>query len=234
MRTQDTIAGLERMAEQAPAMRIGDAERSAVVEELSRHAAQGRLDMDELEERLGAVYGAKTAPELVAVLAGLRAAPPPRWPSQGAARTCAQRSAARAASASSPVGLAADSRPRRAQHHSTWVRAVGGLLAIGLGHWAGLALLDAAALWGVLVLTRSRAITVLSVLGLLGGHNSVGGWGHLVPVVFVMLVLLHRLGTVHNKSQTSPERREMRDQRQPGLRCRASTAMEGTTVPLAS
>jgi hypothetical protein len=40
-----------------------------------------RLDMDELEERLGAVYGAKTAPELVEALVGLRAAQPPMWSS---------------------------------------------------------------------------------------------------------------------------------------------------------
>jgi hypothetical protein len=191
MSTQGTIAQVERMAEQAPAMRIGDAERWAVAEELSRHTAQGRLDMDELEERLGAVYGAKTAPELVAVLAGLRAATPPLWPSQGASHTGAQRTVPCAAWA---PRADATPPPRRARHRSTWVRAVGGLLAIGLGHWAGLALVDAAALWGVLILTRSRAITVLSVLGLLGGHNSVGGWGHFVPIALALLVLLHRLG----------------------------------------
>ncbi len=94
MRARDPIAEVERMAEKAPAMRIGDAERSAVVAELSRNTAQGRLDMDELEERLGAVYGAKTAPELVAALVGLRAPQPPIWPSQSVARTGAQRTAA--------------------------------------------------------------------------------------------------------------------------------------------
>ncbi len=91
------------------------------------------------------------------------------------------------------------------------MRAVGGLLAIGLGHWAGLALVDAAALWGVLVLTRSRAITVVSVLGLLGGHNSVGGWGHLVPIVFVLLVLLHRLDKAHQQNLASPKEKAITD-----------------------
>jgi hypothetical protein len=89
------------------------------------------------------------------------------------------------------------------------VRAVGGLLAIALGHWAGLASVDAVALWGVLVLTRSRAITVLSVLGLLGGHNSVGGWGHLVPIVFVLLVLLHRLDKAQQQKLASTNGKEV-------------------------
>ncbi len=203
MRTQDPIAEVERMAEQAPAMRIGDAERSAVVAELSRHTSEGRLDMEELEERLGVVYGAKTAPELMSVLVGLRSVPAPMWPSEGAARAGTQRKAVGAASVPSAVAVAATPRARRAQHGSMSVRAVGGVLAIGLGHWAGLGLVDAAALWGVLVLTRSRAITVLSVLGLLGGHNSVGGWGHLVPIVFVLLVLLHRLDKAHQQNLTS-------------------------------
>jgi len=139
------------------------------------------------------------APELVAALVGLRAVQPSMWPSQGADRAGAQRPAACAAWAPSLVAAATTPRARRAQHRSAWVRAVGGLLAIGLGHWAGLALVDAAALWGVLVLTRSRALTVLSVLGLLGGHNSVGGWGHLVPIVLVLLVLLHRLDKAHQQ-----------------------------------
>ncbi len=211
MRTQDPIAEVERMAEQAPAMRIGDAERSAVVAELSRHTAQGRLDIDELEERLGTVYGARTAPQLVAALVGLRAGQPPMRPSQGVARAGAQRTAACAASVPSAIAVAPTPRAPRARHRSAWVRAVGGLLAIGLGHWAGLGLVDAAALWGVLVLTRSRAITVVSVLGLLGGHNSVGGWGHLVPIVFVLLVLLHRLDKAHQQNLTASKGKAITD-----------------------
>jgi hypothetical protein len=157
------------------------------------------------------VYGAKTAPELVATLVGLRAGQPPTWPSQGVARAGAQRKAAGAASVPSAVAIAAGPRAQRARHGSTWVRAVGGLLAIGLGHWAGLGLVDAAALWGVLVLTRSRAITVLSVLGLLGGHNSVGGWGHLVPILFVLLVLLHRLDNAHQQNLTASKGKAITD-----------------------
>jgi hypothetical protein len=74
-----------------------------------------------------------------------------------------------------------------------------------------MALVDAAALWGVLVLTRSRAVMVLSVLALLGGHNSVGGWGHLVPIVFVLLVSLHRLDKAHQQNLASPKRKEVTD-----------------------
>ena len=39
-----------------------------MVEELRRHAVAGRLDLDELEARAEAAYGAKTVGELVAVL----------------------------------------------------------------------------------------------------------------------------------------------------------------------
>jgi hypothetical protein len=78
------------------------------------------------------------------------------------------------------------------------------MLALSLGHWAGLGFVDAAALRGVLVVTRSRALTLLSVLGLLGGHDSVGGWGYLVPIVLLSLVLLHRLDKVHKQSLTGP------------------------------
>jgi hypothetical protein len=56
-------------------------------------------------------------------------------------------------------------------------------------------------------LTRSRAVTVLAVLGLLGGHNSVSGWGHFVPIVFLLLVLLHHLDKAHEQKPTSSKRK---------------------------
>jgi hypothetical protein len=54
-----------------PALRIGHAERDAVIADLQTHTAAGRLDLDELGERIGQVYEARTAPELAAIMADL-------------------------------------------------------------------------------------------------------------------------------------------------------------------
>jgi len=51
--------------------RISDAERHQVVEHLQRAAGDGRLEVDELEERLEATWAAKTYADLVPVLADL-------------------------------------------------------------------------------------------------------------------------------------------------------------------
>ena len=45
-------------------MRASEAEREAVVTELRRHAAAGRLDVEELEERVGAAFAARTREQL--------------------------------------------------------------------------------------------------------------------------------------------------------------------------
>jgi hypothetical protein len=47
-----------------PSVRIGTAEREAAASALSEHFAAGRLDQDELEERLDRAYAAKTASDL--------------------------------------------------------------------------------------------------------------------------------------------------------------------------
>ncbi|GAA1502961.1 DUF1707 domain-containing protein [Sphaerisporangium rubeum] len=52
-------------------LRVGDAERDAVMTALREHFAQGRLTHDELDERLGATLAARTAGELRQVLADL-------------------------------------------------------------------------------------------------------------------------------------------------------------------
>jgi hypothetical protein len=67
----------------APAQRASDAEREAVAERLRDAAGDGRLDPDELEERLEAAYSARTHGELVPLTSDLpeRApAPPGREP----------------------------------------------------------------------------------------------------------------------------------------------------------
>jgi hypothetical protein len=52
-------------------MRASDAERSATAELLRRHHAEGRLDVDELEQRLERCYAAKTRGELDALTTDL-------------------------------------------------------------------------------------------------------------------------------------------------------------------
>ncbi len=58
-------------------MRASDSDREAVVEELRRHHAEGRLAVDELQERVGTAYQAKTVGELASVVGDLPAPPPP-------------------------------------------------------------------------------------------------------------------------------------------------------------
>ena len=52
-------------------MRLSDADRERLVEALGRHAAEGRLEVDELEQRVAAVYKAQSREEAAAALADL-------------------------------------------------------------------------------------------------------------------------------------------------------------------
>jgi hypothetical protein len=64
-------------------VRVSDREREAVADTLREHAAEGRLDPEELEERLTAAYAARTRRDLEGLTTDLpqRAAPPPPQPS---------------------------------------------------------------------------------------------------------------------------------------------------------
>jgi hypothetical protein len=55
----------------ASVVRLGDEEREYLFERLSRHAAEGRLDVAELERRVEAVTAAETHEQAAAVLADL-------------------------------------------------------------------------------------------------------------------------------------------------------------------
>src|SRR3954471_3820293 len=74
-------------------LRASDAERERVAETLRRHHLDGRLDTDELQERLERAYAARTTGELAPLLADLPAQPrrPP-----GRARAGARPAAVRA------------------------------------------------------------------------------------------------------------------------------------------
>jgi Domain of unknown function (DUF1707) len=54
-----------------PSQRASDAEREAVVERLRHAAAEGRLDTDELSERVERAYGAQTSADLEPLTADL-------------------------------------------------------------------------------------------------------------------------------------------------------------------
>jgi hypothetical protein len=66
----------------SPSLRASDADRERVAGALRRHHLDGRLDTDELQERLGACYAARTLDALEPLLADLpgerRPAPRPR------------------------------------------------------------------------------------------------------------------------------------------------------------
>lgn len=59
-------------------LRVSDAERDAVAEELARHLQDGRLDATEFDERAGHAVTARTRGDLDRLLADL----PPRTPEQ--------------------------------------------------------------------------------------------------------------------------------------------------------
>jgi hypothetical protein len=59
---------------QDPALRASDAERETAVTLLREHGAAGRLDVDELEQRVGAAYEARTRGDLAALLDDLPSA----------------------------------------------------------------------------------------------------------------------------------------------------------------
>jgi hypothetical protein len=78
-RYRDIETSAEPPATRGP-VRVGDAERERVVELLRQHAAAGRLEPDELEQRVESAYGARYGSDLQAVLAELPAEREPRRP----------------------------------------------------------------------------------------------------------------------------------------------------------
>jgi len=70
-----------------PVLRVGDAERQAVVARLQSALDEGRLDLHEFDERAGKAYAAKTQADLAPLTADLPAQPgnTPRPPVRGGA-----------------------------------------------------------------------------------------------------------------------------------------------------
>jgi len=68
-----------------PGLRASDEDRESTVSQLREHGTAGRLDVDELEQRSGSAYAARTHGELADLLADLpgqvvrRSSTPRRW-----------------------------------------------------------------------------------------------------------------------------------------------------------
>jgi hypothetical protein len=60
-----------------PRMRAGDADRQRVVEQLGKHFADGRLDVDEFDERVGSAHAVVYLDQIPPLLADLPAEPAP-------------------------------------------------------------------------------------------------------------------------------------------------------------
>lgn len=94
-------------------LRISDEDRHKVAEVLRQAAGEGRIDLDELDERLGATYNAKTYGDLVPITADLPVrttgslpAPPPSVPP--AVRPAASQPAVPAATYQSSMSFMGD------------------------------------------------------------------------------------------------------------------------------
>lgn len=128
---------------------ISDRERDQYVKDLTRHCGDGRLTLDELEERVGEVFAATTRAELGHALREL-----PRFP--GGATDQRRTARARpAAPAAGPVATAPARRTRSAPAHRRGPVCMGKppavLLAISIvmlltAHWIAAAVLFAIAL----------------------------------------------------------------------------------------
>src|SRR2546423_13838565 len=66
--------------DRTPELRASNADRERVAEILRTAAAEGRIDLDELDERLGAVYAARTYADLVPLTRDLPVAAHPAPP----------------------------------------------------------------------------------------------------------------------------------------------------------
>jgi class 3 adenylate cyclase len=135
------------MAE-AGGVRIGDAERQAVIDLLRQHTGEGRLTLDEFAERAGEVYAARTREELEAVLADLPEGVRPDPPSSPLGAPTRAPSAAPAPSPSSPQATPPQGMPARrgGMPRRRFIAVMSGSEAKGA--WRAPAQITAFAFWG--------------------------------------------------------------------------------------
>ena len=121
-----------------PAIRAADVDRERVVEQLRRAHDEGRLDLDEFDERVAATWAARTYGELDALTADLPppAAPIPRIPVP-VARPGPDRGAIAAWAGASVLNLA-----------------IWGIIAVSVGEFIYPWWIWVAGPWGVLLLAQ--------------------------------------------------------------------------------
>ncbi len=159
-------------------MRVSDAEREAAAAELREHFASGRLNQDELDERLATAFAAKTRGDLNALFTDL--------PSSGHGRTGASAPGGGPRSgfsgASGPVGPGAASwgswtRPGASDDWQARGNAWRGSAGRSIGRIA----------------TASVLLWVLFIVGILGVFGIGAGRPFGVVLIIAALALLRRL-----------------------------------------
>jgi class 3 adenylate cyclase len=193
-------AGSGAAAAQPPEMRIGDAERQAVIDQLRIHTGAGRLTLDEFSERADAAWRAMTASELAPLLADLPAprpdppsGPPPWPPPAPSGRAVPPPPAAPAPPAAPTVGA-----PPAAPAPATVGTGQRSLVAIMSGNhmkgrWEVAPNLSAFAMWGNVridlrqAIIRSQVVDIRATV-LMGGIDVIVPEG--IPVEVTGLVIM--------------------------------------------
>ena len=150
-------------------MRVSDAERDAAAAELREHFASGRVNQDELDERLAAVFAAKTRSDLNAVFTDLPSS------GRGWANATGGGDGGQASASSGPgaQGWGQWSRAGASSGYSDWRASAGR----GIGRIA----------------TASVLVWVLFIVGILGVFGIGAGRPFGVVLILAAFALLRRL-----------------------------------------
>ena len=190
-----------------PNLRASDADRERIVEQLRQHTADGRLTMDEFEQRMAAAYAAKTYGELAQLTRDLpvdlgarsRGAgfgpPPPQdappwsggsWPRKNGADTSATGNEVVDAVIGAAMNwkmqrIAVREQMRAPRHQARLARRAGAPIASGFVGWAVLS-------------------TLLTVIWFMHGVTSGNGFGDFWPIwpigILGFLTVLKAIKTV--------------------------------------
>jgi hypothetical protein len=138
-------------------MRAGDADRQGVVDRLKKALDEGRLDLDEYDERLQKAYAAKTYGDLDGLLDDLPGAVPP------------QRSQVAAYHPPQPATPPVPEPIERPHSGTGWIGPYGGVVAVCILIWAisSISSGHTTHFWPVWLLIP----LVLGVFGRMGGHG---------------------------------------------------------------